>query len=137
MGNTIFNMQGREHSIKVIAMECTLLTIRLVLSKWQLIILFLINLGLFPVFFDNDGTFYTYTGFGDFPFPIPDRKISGPDELFPHWMLLSYKKRVEVSSELQGFPKNQAVDEDIRTYWSAKPEIKVNGSALTCRKNLS
>jgi hypothetical protein len=78
------------------------------------------RLGLFPVFFDNDGTFYTYTGFGDFPFSIPDRKISGPDELFPYWMLLSYKKPVEVSSELQGCPKNQAVDEEIRTYWSAK-----------------
>ncbi len=78
------------------------------------------RLGLFPVFFDSDGTFYTYTGFGDFPFSIPDRKINGPDELFPQWMLLSYKKPVEVSSELQGYPKDQAVDEEIRTSWSAQ-----------------
>ena len=78
------------------------------------------RLGLFPMFFDNDGILYTYTGFGDLPFTIPQKKISGPDELFSQWMLLSYKKPVEVSSELPDHPKNFASDEDIRTYWSAK-----------------
>ena len=78
------------------------------------------RLGLFPVFFDKDGTAYTYTGYGDFPFSIPQRKISSPEELFPQWMLLSYNKPVEVSSELTGHPKQYAVNEDIRTYWSAK-----------------
>jgi hypothetical protein len=82
------------------------------------------RLGLFPVFFDKDGTFYTYTGFGDFPFSIPRKKISGPDELSPQWMLLSYNKPVEVSSELPGYPKNNAADEEIRTYWSAKTGSK-------------
>lgn len=78
------------------------------------------RLGLFPTFFDKDCAMYVYTGFGDFPFKVPTRKISGPDELFPGWMLLSYNKPVEVSSELDDHPKKYAANEDIRTYWSAK-----------------
>ena len=78
------------------------------------------RLGLFPTFFDKDGVMYVYTGFGDFPIKMPTKKISGPEELFPGWMLLSYNKPVEVSSELADYPKKYAVNEDIRTYWSAK-----------------
>jgi len=78
------------------------------------------RLGLFPTFFDNDGTMYVYTGFGDFPFKMPTKKISGPEELFPNWMLLSYNKPVEVSSELPNHPKTYAADEEIRTFWSAQ-----------------
>ena len=78
------------------------------------------RLGLFPTFFDKDGEMYVYTGFGDFPFKVPTKKISGPEELFPKWMLLSYNKPVAVSSELPGHPKSFAVNEDIRTYWSAQ-----------------
>lgn len=78
------------------------------------------RLGLFPMFFDNDGILYTYTGFGDFPYTIPQKKISSPDELFPQWMLLSYNKPVEVSSALTDHPKAHAVDEEIRTFWSAQ-----------------
>jgi hypothetical protein len=78
------------------------------------------RLGLFPMFFDKDGTFYTYTGFGDFPFTIPQKKITKPEELFPGWMLLSYHKPVSVSSELAEHPKSYASDEEIRTFWSAQ-----------------
>jgi xylan 1,4-beta-xylosidase len=78
------------------------------------------RLGLFPTFFDSNGTLYTYTGFGDFPFIMPQKKISSPDELFPNWMLLSYRKPVTVSSEMTGHTKNLANDEDVRTYWSAQ-----------------
>jgi hypothetical protein len=78
------------------------------------------RLGLFPSFFDKDGEMYAYTGFGDFPFKIPKKKIAGPDELFPNWMLLSYNKPVQVSSELPDHPKSYATDEEIRTFWSAQ-----------------
>lgn len=78
------------------------------------------RLGIFPTFFDKDGEMYVYTGFGDFPYKVPTKKISGPLELFPQWMLLSYNKPVEVSSELTGHPKSFAVNEDIRTFWSAQ-----------------
>lgn len=78
------------------------------------------RLGLFPAFFDKDGQLYAYTGFGDFPFTMPHKKIEGPGELFPQWMLLSYNKPVNVSSELAGHPKHYASDEEVRTYWSAQ-----------------
>jgi hypothetical protein len=95
------------------------------------------RLGLFPMFFDNDGILYTYTGFGDFPFTIPQKKISGPDELFSQWMLLSYKKPVEVSSELPDHTKNFASDEDIRTYWSAKTGNKGEWISIDLGKQCS
>ena len=92
------------------------------------------RLGLFPMFFDKDGILYTYTGFGDFPFNIPGKKISGPDELFPKWMLLSYNKPVEVSSELTGHPKKYAADEEIRTYWSAQTGNKGEWISIDLQK---
>ncbi|MEI7828973.1 MAG: family 43 glycosylhydrolase [Prolixibacteraceae bacterium] len=78
------------------------------------------RLGLFPMFFDKEGVLYTSTGFGDFPFTVPRKKISSPDELFPNWMLLSYNKPLEVSSEMSDHPRRLAADEEIRTYWSAQ-----------------
>ena len=78
------------------------------------------RLGLFPTFFDKDGEMSVYTGFGDFPLKVPTKKISGPEELFSQWMLLSYNKPVEVSSELPNHSKSFAVNEDIRTFWSAQ-----------------
>jgi len=92
------------------------------------------RLGLFPMFFDKDGTFYTYTGFGDFPFTIPQKKITKPEELFPGWMLLSYNKPVSVSSELAEHPKNYASDEEIRTYWSAQTGNKGEWISLDLQK---
>jgi len=78
------------------------------------------RLGLFPAFFEKNGDFHVYTGFGDFPFKVPNKKINGPADIFPNWMLLSYKKPVTVSSELPNHSAANAGDEDIRTYWSAK-----------------
>jgi xylan 1,4-beta-xylosidase len=92
------------------------------------------RLGLFPMFFDKDGELYTYTGFGDFPIIVPRKKISGPDEVSTHWMLLSCNKPVEVSSELSGHPKHDAADENIRTYWSAKTGAQGEWIAMDLQK---
>jgi len=92
------------------------------------------RLGLFPMFFDKDGVLYTYTGFGDFPFTIPTKKISSPDELFPKWMLLSYNKPTEVSNELAAYPKKNAVDEEIRTFWSAQTGKKGEWISIDLQK---
>jgi xylan 1,4-beta-xylosidase len=92
------------------------------------------RLGLFPTFFDKDGVMYVYTGFGDFPFKVPTKKINGPEELFPKWMLLSYKKPVEVSSELPNHSKNYATDEEIRTFWSAKTGDKGEWISMDLKK---
>ncbi|MBN1181652.1 MAG: family 43 glycosylhydrolase [Bacteroidales bacterium] len=78
------------------------------------------RMGLWPAFFDKDGTFNTYTGFGDFPHTLPQRKMSGPEDYQPQWMLLSYGKAIEVSSSLPDYPGRNAADEDARTYWSAE-----------------
>ena len=95
------------------------------------------RLGLFPAFFDKDGVFYVYTGFGDIPFNIPRKKISGPEELFPDWMLLSYNKPVEVSSELPDHPKKYVVDENIRNYWSAKSGDKGEWISMDLQKEFT
>ena len=92
------------------------------------------RLGFFPTFFDKDGEMYVYTGFGDFPFKVPTKKINNPNELFPGWMLLSYNKPVEVSSELPVHPKSYAADEDIRTYWSAQTGNKGEWISIDLQK---
>lgn len=82
------------------------------------------RLSLYPVFFDKDNAMYAYTGMGDFPMIIPDRKINTPEELFPGWMLLSYHKVVRASSELRKYPACCAVDENVRSWWSAMTREK-------------
>lgn len=77
------------------------------------------RLSLYPVFFDEDSVMYAYTGMGDYPMTIPDRKINTPEELFPGWMLLSYNKVTQASSELRKYPACCAVDENVRSWWSA------------------
>jgi xylan 1,4-beta-xylosidase len=78
------------------------------------------RIGLFPAFFDKDGIFYTYTGLGDFPHTMPKKKLDGPEDYQPAWMLLSHNKPVEVSSSLDNHPKENATDENVRTWWSAQ-----------------
>jgi xylan 1,4-beta-xylosidase len=43
----------------------------------------------------------------------------GPAGSFTGWMLLNYNKPVQVSSTLASYNANNAVDENIKTYWSA------------------
>ena len=92
------------------------------------------RLGLFPTFFDKDGVMYAHTGFGDFPFKMPTKKINSPEELFPDWMLLSNNKQVTVSSELADHPKKYAADEEIRTFWSAKTGNKGEWISMDLQK---
>ncbi|MBC6991895.1 family 43 glycosylhydrolase [Hymenobacter sp. BT491] len=77
------------------------------------------RLGLWPAGFDKDGTLYSNTTFGDYPHYLP----TGPEDhlksRFTGWMLLNYNKPVQVSSTLGGYLPNYAVDESIKTYWSA------------------
>jgi len=78
------------------------------------------RLGLFAVTFDKYGALVAHTEFGDYPMIIPNHKINDVSELFPAWMMLSYRKRAESSSSLDGHPDSLAFDENIRDYWSAK-----------------
>jgi hypothetical protein len=78
------------------------------------------RLGLFPADFDADGALHVNTLFGDYPQVAPAlRKASGADTL-AGWMLLSYGKKAQASSNLDGLGPERAFDEDVKTYWSAR-----------------
>jgi hypothetical protein len=77
------------------------------------------RLGIFPVFVSNDGILYTTTRYGDYPYFIPQKKISSYEDISTGWMLLSFRKPVEVSSAIDSLPAVNITDENIRTYWAA------------------
>jgi len=84
------------------------------------------RLGIWPTGFDNDGVMWCNTAFGDYPTYLPNvLSANAPFKsyteagAFTGWMLLNYKKPVQVSSTLGGYYANNAVDENIKTYWSA------------------
>ena len=78
------------------------------------------RVGIWPAGFDADGVMYCDTAYGDYPRAVPGPAAEhGPPEAPPQWMLLNYAKPVAVSSALPGHGANQAVDENIKTYWSA------------------
>jgi len=78
------------------------------------------RLGMFPVFLDEDGTYYAITKYGDYPFVVPRQKIQSFEDIFPGWMLLTYNKPVRVSSFVDSMPASYMTDEDIRTCWAAE-----------------
>ncbi len=83
------------------------------------------RLSMWPAGFDKDDVLYTNTAFGDYPYYLPSGPISpltrkgAGGEAFTGWMHLNYNKPVAVSSTLGGYTPNYAVDENIKTYWSA------------------
>jgi len=83
------------------------------------------RLGLWPAGFDSDNVLYANTAFGDYPHYLPtanNKALFEQDHTlntFTGWMLLNYNKPVTVSSTLGDFTANFAVDESIKTYWSA------------------
>ncbi|HXB06512.1 MAG TPA: family 43 glycosylhydrolase, partial [Puia sp.] len=70
------------------------------------------RIGIWPAGFDRDDVMYCNTNFGDYPHYLPSGDFTG-------WMLLNYNKPVQVSSTLGNYSANFAVDESIKTYWSA------------------
>ena len=78
------------------------------------------RLGIWPAGFDKDGVMYCNTAFGDYPHYLPGDTADHLKSRFTGWMLLNYKKPVMVSSVLGSlYNANNAVDESIKTYWSA------------------
>lgn len=85
------------------------------------------RIGIWPTGFDKEGQMHVNTVFGDYPHYLPgavaQRKGNEagnfPEGTFTGWMLLNYNKPVAVSSTLGGYLPNYAVDENIKTYWSA------------------
>jgi xylan 1,4-beta-xylosidase len=77
------------------------------------------RIGIWPAGFDKDDVMYMDAAFGDYPHYLPASLNRSGAGVFTGWMLLNYKTPVEVSSTLGGYHANNAVDEDIKTYWSA------------------
>ncbi len=77
------------------------------------------RIGIWPAGFDKDGIMYCNQAFGDYPTYLPSGTADHLKSRFTGWMLLNYQKPVQVSSTLGGFLPNLAVDENIKTYWSA------------------
>lgn len=77
------------------------------------------RIGIWPADFDKDGVLYANTAFGDYPHYLPNNNADHSRSQFTGWMLLNYNKPVQVSSTLGSFSANNAVDENIKTYWSA------------------
>lgn len=76
------------------------------------------RVGLFPAGFDEDGILFCNQNFADYPIRIPKGTFD-PKSIEPEWMLLSYHKPVSASSTAEGSSPSLAVNEDIRTWWSA------------------
>lgn len=73
------------------------------------------RIGIWPAGFDKDDVMFMNAAFGDYPYHLPRKEVSA----FTGWMLLNYNKPVTVSSTLASYYPNFAVDENIKTYWSA------------------
>ncbi len=82
------------------------------------------RIGIWPAGFDKDDILYSNTAYGDYPTFLPSENKNHLNDNFSGWMLLNYNKPVAVSSTLGGFQSNLSVDEDIKTYWSAKTANK-------------
>ena len=67
------------------------------------------RLGLWKAGFDNDGELYCDQRYGDWPLQMNAKPFAKPD-----FMLLSYKKPVQVSA---GIGAEYVTDENIRTWW--------------------
>jgi len=77
------------------------------------------RIGIWPAGFDKDDVMYMDAAFGDYPTYLPNGQEDHLKSRFTGWMLLNYNKPVQVSSTLGSYFANNAVDENIKTYWSA------------------
>lgn len=83
------------------------------------------RIGIWPAGFDKDDVMYCNTSYGDYPHYLPGSTDPGNGTRTSHgdftgWTILNYNKPVTVSSTLGDYQPNFAVDENIKTYWSAK-----------------
>ena len=77
------------------------------------------RLVMYPTKFFDDGQMAANTYLGDYPQYVPTAKTGAFESNSPGWMLLSLNKPVTVSSQLPDHPAANAVDENIKTWWSA------------------
>lgn len=78
------------------------------------------ELAIYPTAVDEDGVMYSNTSLGDYPQFYPDTRSGEGVDNYADWMLLSYGKRTEVSSTLDGSDPKNALDENFLTCWAAE-----------------
>ncbi len=78
------------------------------------------EIAMFPTAVDAQGVMYSNTAFGDYPTYYPGVVEDAVNNGFTGWMLLSNKKRVEVSSTFEGYRGGNAADENFMTFWCAE-----------------
>lgn len=76
------------------------------------------RISMYPTCFDQDGLMHVDTYFGDYPRYAP--ATPGKKGEFAGWMLLSYKKKVTTSSNVEGYGGQNMVDENVKTFWLAQ-----------------
>lgn len=77
------------------------------------------RVGIFPAYIDADGLLHTDMSVADYPLLVPALRTD--TQAAKGWSLLSYGKTATASSTLDNdHAPSKAVDEDMRTYWSAK-----------------
>ncbi|MDR1682323.1 MAG: family 43 glycosylhydrolase [Candidatus Symbiothrix sp.] len=79
------------------------------------------RLGLFPVYFTEDGKMFCNTVWSDYPFAIPDEKTDFENhDISMNWNLLSFNKPVSASSNMDTYIPKNAVNEQIESWWTAQ-----------------
>ncbi len=78
------------------------------------------RLALYPVTFDNDGLMHANTYLGDYPQLYPHDRPLGETSNLVGSMLVSKGKPVSVSSTFEDYSPEGVVDENVKTWWSAK-----------------
>ena len=84
------------------------------------------RLGFWPAGWDKDGEMFCNQRYGDWPYTLEQFRKDPWSE--PEWMLLSYGKTATASSETEGCPAANAVDENVRSWW--KPASNKPGEWL-------
>lgn len=72
------------------------------------------RIGLFPAGFEEDGQMYVNTAYGDYPHYLPGKSAEDHKSDFAGWMLLSYKKKVSVNSEIEKEIKQRVIGPDMK-----------------------
>lgn len=75
------------------------------------------RVGIWPAGFDKDGELFCNQRYGDWPYEVTDG-ITDPWKN-PSWYLMSYQKPITASSSVPQKGPENAVDENIRTWWQA------------------
>ena len=78
------------------------------------------ELAIYPTAVDKDGVMHSETALGDWPQYWPGSRSNVGVDNWTGWKLLSYKKKVEVSSTFENYIPSKGVDEDFMTCWAAE-----------------